>query len=51
MGAAGPAAVAYALLVHALFWIPTTVTGWLLLVGSARIGVLRGAAPGPARGA
>jgi uncharacterized membrane protein YbhN (UPF0104 family) len=51
MGASKAAAVAYALLVHALIWIPTTVTGWLLLVGADRIGVLRGAAPRPARGA
>lgn len=48
LGAAKSAAVAYALLVHALLWIPTTVTGWLLLVGSGRLGVLRGPAPYPA---
>jgi uncharacterized membrane protein YbhN (UPF0104 family) len=47
-GAPAAAAVAYALLLHALLWMVTTVVGWLLLVGSGRIGVLRGSAPHPA---
>jgi len=41
-GTARAAAVAYALLFHALLWISATATGWLLLIGAARIGVTRG---------
>lgn len=47
-GAGKDTAIAYAVLVHVLIWLPTTVTGWLLLIDSARIGVLRG--PRPAQG-
>jgi uncharacterized membrane protein YbhN (UPF0104 family) len=41
-GADRPHAVAFAVLVHALLWIPATALGWLLLIGAARIGVTRG---------
>lgn len=44
-GAPPADAVAFALLSHALLWIPTTATGWWLLIGAARIGVTRGTRP------
>lgn len=41
-GVAPAPAAAFALLSHALFWIPVTTVGWRLLLSADRIGVTRG---------